>query len=156
MNEWITHEWIYLWIPYDFIEALPNSKIRVDVYHVNAQTISAITFLRRGRSLSATTVGEGFKEKIWFQLGLEEEQHLCMLMETGQGGDLPGGRKEEQERVQSWDRATPCRQICFLSHLNGKRRNEAGSFSLFPSMSASEFSELVCYQIRSSSVILHN
>lgn len=34
------------------------------MYHTNAQAISAITFLRRGRLLAATTVGKGFKEKM--------------------------------------------------------------------------------------------
>ena len=34
------------------------------MYHMSAQTINAITSLRRGRSLSARMVGEGFKEKM--------------------------------------------------------------------------------------------
>lgn len=56
---------------YDFSVALPNSRIRVYVYHMSAQTRSTITFLRRRRSLSARMIAEGLKEKMRFQLGLE-------------------------------------------------------------------------------------
>ena len=116
---------------------------------MSAQTINAITSLRRGRSLSARMVGKGFKEKMWFQLRLEKAQYLNMLMEWE---DLVGGRKGAELRKSNpshhW---APCPYLIYM----GKGEVKL-AFFLSPSASTSEFSEQACHRIHSSHVMLHS
>ena len=116
---------------------------------MSAQTINAITSLRRGRSLSARMVGKGFKEKMWFQLRLEKAQYLNMLMEWE---DLLGGRKGAELRKSNpsghW---APCPYPIYMGRGEVKL-----AFFLSSSASTSEFSEQACYLIHSSHVMLHN